>query len=58
MITWEPGITSFASLDTLLIFPTKSPLFSQLLDLVYALIWLANTSGLLESKFILNLGFI
>jgi hypothetical protein len=26
--------------------------------LVYALIWLANTSGLLESKFILNLGFI
>jgi hypothetical protein len=25
--------------------------------LVYALICLANTSGLLESKFILNLGF-
>lgn len=56
MITCEPGMTSFASLDTLLIFPTRSPLFSQLLDFVYALICLANTSGLLDSRLILNLG--
>ncbi len=59
MITiWEPGITSLASFDTLFILPIRSPLFSQLLDFVYALICELQASGLLDRRFILKPGFI
>jgi len=34
MTIYDPGMTSFASFETLFILPTKSPLFSQLLDFV------------------------
>lgn len=54
---WDPGITSEAFLDTLLIRPSKSPLCSQLLDLVKALIDFFQTSGLRDKTLILNLGF-
>jgi len=56
MIKLDPGITSAALSDTLLIFPTKSPLYFQIQFEVLAVTLSENSFGLLHNTLILTLG--